>query len=142
MKASRSMFELSNDRGTLLGSFVSRSLSAIAILLTFGCWYAHVAFNCQGTLTQAQCAGFEQMFAPPYSLSLVNTGAAGDARVLPRLMAISRGHIGGHTVEMPIRIREREGRAKSQLLHISDEAISGRVKTEPFTERAFRVRGQ
>ena len=69
------MFERSNDRLALLGSFVSRSLSAIVILPAFGCSYAYAAFSCQGTLTQAQRAGFEQMFSPPYSLSLVSMGS-------------------------------------------------------------------
>lgn len=80
------MIKLSKPRLELLSSFVTRSLSAIVILLAFGCSYAYANVNCQGTLTQAQRIGFELMFSPPYSMSLVNTGV-GSINLSKRLTA-------------------------------------------------------
>ena len=69
MKVSIAALKPLNASPTLL-----RSLCAIVIIMTFGTPFAEADFSCQGTLRQGQRIGFEHMFSPPYSMSLVNTG--------------------------------------------------------------------
>jgi len=86
-KVSESVLELLKNKISVRRSLGMRSSSTILILLTLGCSSAHAAVNCQGALTQAQRAGFERMFSPPFSIPSLVPRGGGSIDLVRRLDA-------------------------------------------------------